>query len=1018
MLNATYLINALDYNHSSNWVDIDRVSVALDDAWKVAGVKGFYTVETSPEDHRFFRKQKVVYIAEALDALDARRIHKSLWNVSDAPFLIVVLPNQIRIYSCFTFNKAGDSDLLTINSNDLNVILESLAEFKAANIDSGDIWLALGRKIDVEQKVDRHLLSSLGKLSLNLIHDRGLSPIVAHSLIGKYIYIRYLRDRGIITDSWLSSVNISIDSVLGVNTDVKALVKLTDALQARFSGQIFPIDFNRMDAPTDNDVSFVASVFRGDDENRLSFGFDLYDFSYIPIEMLSSVYEQFLHIEDVADLAGAFYTPEPLADYLISELNHFNRLSSSFKILDPSCGSGVFLVLCYRRLINLVMHKKGGNLSPDELKEILENSIYGVERNREACYVTEFSLILMLLNFVDPPDLQKNQNFKFPELHNKRIFESDFFDDKSKFWRQNFKFDWIIGNPPWIEIEQNSDEINSRYVVKWIKENISERTVVRYRTSEAFLWRCGDLVKSTGYIGLLIQSSSLTNQQSDKFRSKFFSSNRIYKVTNFSNLSYILFAGRAQEPTASIIYQPNNILSEQELANRDRWQILHFGPLVANQTMLRSQKNKQSWTIPITESEITYINYSDIENGDILYWKLALWGTSRDHFVLSEVKRLMPRNLSELCEVRGWNLALGLQLRDDSDSGKNLLLSNLVGKKILNHKLLRKSKNKYTIEDEVLEINQKAFVRKRGGYAGLSTISAPHLVLGFNANFYSDVDFILQHPIPALSAPIEDADFLKALSVYMNSFLARYILFFTSPTWGAGRTSFNKLDAENLPVPNLTETQISDLSVLFDDISTSEQGFMDSRHLDSISIERRFMNILGIPEYISQIVMEFFDYRIKFNKGKVPSFIHAQPTRKDIERYTKILIEEINDYLPIIEKIDVYIENNYIACAIAFADTHHNGSVSIHEGTLDSDLSSQIRSAISFGGSQWIYTQKSIKIFLPEKFIFIKPKKKSEWLITSAMNDADEIINEMIHHASLNSAPGTGIHSEASESHD
>lgn len=1015
-MNAANLINALDYNHSPNWNDIETVSVALDDAWKVSGVKGFYTVETSPENHKFFRKQKVVYVAEASDAMDARRIHKSLWNVSDAPFLIVVLPNQIRIYSCFTYNKTGDSDLLTIDSNDLNVILEALAEFKAANIDSGDIWLALGKKIDVQQKVDRHLLASLGKLSLNLIHERGLSPIVAHSLIGKYIYIRYLRDRGIITDSWLSSVNISIDRVLGVNTDVKDLVKLTDALQTRFSGQIFPIDFNRMDAPTDNDVSFVASVFRGDHENRLSFGFDLYDFSYIPIEMLSSIYEQFLHIEDVADLAGAFYTPEPLADYLISELNHFSRLSNGFKILDPSCGSGVFLVLCYRRLINLSMHQKGRNLSPGELKAILEESIYGVERNREACYVTEFSLILMLLNFIDPPDLHKNQDFKFPELHNKRIFESDFFDNNSKFWRQNLKFDWIIGNPPWIEIEQNSDEINSRHVVKWIKENADHRTVARYRTSEAFLWRCGDVVKRTGYIGLLIQASSLTNQQSDKFRSTFFSYNRVHKVTNFSNLSYILFAGRAQEPTASIVYQPNNTLSEKELANRDRWQILHFGPLVANQAMLWNQKNKQSWTITITESEISYINYKDIENGDILYWKLALWGTSRDHFVLSEIRRLMPHNLSELCEIRGWNLALGLQLRGDSDSGKNLLVSELEGKKILNHKLLHKSKNRYTIPIEALETNQKPFVRKRGGYAGLGTIAAPHLVLGFNASYYSDIDFILHHPVPALSASAEDTNYLKALSIYMNSFLARYILFFTSPTWGASRTSFNKLDAENLPVPDFTAAQILELSDLFDNISDTEQGYMHDAHLDTTEIEQKFVKILGIPIYISQIVTEFFEYRIKYNKGKVPSFVNLQPTRKDIERYAKTLLEELNDYIPIIENIDVYRENNYIACAISFTDIRQNSAFNIHDGMMDPNISEQITSAMSFRGSQWVYTQKSIKIFLPEKFIFIKPNKKYEWLITSAMNDADEIINEMIHHASLHSESGSFTHAEGSAS--
>src|SRR5258708_37826003 len=78
------------------------------------------------------------------------------------------------------------------------------------------------------------------------------------------------------------------------------------------------------------------------------FVFRAYDFAYIPIEILSEVYEQF--IED-SKKKGAIYTPEILADYLLSEVNTVKPLTEETKILDPACGSGVFLVLAYRRLI-------------------------------------------------------------------------------------------------------------------------------------------------------------------------------------------------------------------------------------------------------------------------------------------------------------------------------------------------------------------------------------------------------------------------------------------------------------------------------------------------------------------------------------------------------------------------------------------------------------------------------------------------------------------------------------------
>ena len=97
------------------------------------------------------------------------------------------------------------------------------------------------------------------------------------------------------------------------------------------------------------------------------------------------------------------------------------------KILDPCCGSGIFLVLTYRYLIELELQKQQKkNLKPNELKQIMEESIHGIEINLEACYVTEFSLVLILLNYVEPPDLDKYGEFKFPNLHGKTYLKEIF----------------------------------------------------------------------------------------------------------------------------------------------------------------------------------------------------------------------------------------------------------------------------------------------------------------------------------------------------------------------------------------------------------------------------------------------------------------------------------------------------------------------------------------------------------------------------------------------------------------
>jgi type II restriction/modification system DNA methylase subunit YeeA len=63
------------------------------------------------------------------------------------------------------------------------------------------------------------------------------------------------------------------------------------------------------------------------------------------------------------------------------------------RVLDPSCGSGAFLVQCYRRLIEKeLVKRKGDKIRPVELREFLQDHIFGIDRDEDACQVTELSL--------------------------------------------------------------------------------------------------------------------------------------------------------------------------------------------------------------------------------------------------------------------------------------------------------------------------------------------------------------------------------------------------------------------------------------------------------------------------------------------------------------------------------------------------------------------------------------------------------------------------------------------------
>src|ERR1039457_6445422 len=113
--------------------------------------------------------------------------------------------------------------------------------------------------------------------------------------------------------------------------------------------------------------------------------FDAYDFSYIPIETLSVIYQQFLHAAEYAHgrsegrERGAYYTPVPLAHFILDTLDRRKPLKEGMRVLDPACGSGVFLVQCYRKLIESRIRQHHGVVpAPEELSSLLTRHLFGI----------------------------------------------------------------------------------------------------------------------------------------------------------------------------------------------------------------------------------------------------------------------------------------------------------------------------------------------------------------------------------------------------------------------------------------------------------------------------------------------------------------------------------------------------------------------------------------------------------------------------------------------------------------
>ena len=378
-----------------------------------AGVKGSYFFRTSPEQKAF---RPAVHVAEA-DTLDsARAIHRKLWNQGVNPFLIIVLPGQVRVFTGFAFDpdrpEVGQVTGALPTNVGITRIIEALSSFTADAINRGEIWQREAGHLGADQRVDTTLLRNLESLG-EVLQQQPYSLLseTSHALIGKFVYLSYLRARDILSDKWLKDeakvepTTVFNGEVFAADITLESFRKLVRAVENKFNGKVFPIAWGSQHAPRANAIRTVAHVFAGEKvTGQMHLSFKAYDFASIPVEFISSIYEQFLHAKDVEkgdpdkldvqssgdeasdpEKRGAHYTPEPLADYLVSEVNSIKPLWLGMKVLDCCCGSGIFLVIAYRRLVELECDRqKRAALNAGELKTLLVNSIYAVERNRTA----------------------------------------------------------------------------------------------------------------------------------------------------------------------------------------------------------------------------------------------------------------------------------------------------------------------------------------------------------------------------------------------------------------------------------------------------------------------------------------------------------------------------------------------------------------------------------------------------------------------------------------------------------
>lgn len=964
----------------------------------------------------------VVYVFETELDSTAKEIHRLVWNQNLVPFVVIASSSTIRVYPGFAYSHDEDKSLLSVPAETASV-LGQLAAFSATAIDDGVVWREWGHAADPAGRADESLLRDLMALDGRL-QEEGLDRVASHGLIGKFVYLRYLRDRDILSDRKLVKWEIAPDDVFSRNATLKGFRALNTQLQDWLNGSVFRLGDEALANVSQAQLRLVAGVFCGDSPaGQMHLDFRAYDFSHIPIETLSCVYEQFLHDTEDSDgqtrgkTLGAYYTPIPLADYLVSELERKRPLKEGMKVLDPSCGSGVFLVQCYRRLIEKKMRSEKRRLKTSELRTLLTDHIFGIDRDDDACRVAELSLILTLLDYVNPPDLE-NTPFKLPSLRGANIFREDFFDANGD-WHQRFsetQFDWLVGNPPWAEVKGEPAPEHDHFPVwKWMTDHKTSHPTGGNQIAEAFLWRTSSHLTTTGVAGLLVPAMTWFKKESVGFRREFFAQRQIWCLANFANLAYVLFAGRAESPASAVFFQSKT--------PSDDHSIITFAPFVAEQVANRPQKaNKRSvtWNIVVNGSEMREVQNNVASAGHGLTWKLAMWGSTKDSRLLARVCQKACR-FDYFCSEHSLNAHQGFEVRPCSSeaSAEVERRDDLVGKKKALFTKLKGVRRVFSLPPEAVGriTRTEAFVRKRGGFAGLDVSEPPHILVDASRRFALFLDEFVAVPSRqvGVAGPENKAKLLRALSLYLSSDFCTYHQFFASPQWGV---DMNRADLEALkelpvPLPQLSASEMDEwcelqrelASLSAKRVTTVLWSHSDEDRFNALlaEINSRVFKLLGLRTTERWLVEDFVRLNLELNKGKVTHEAMRRPTHEEVGLYLATLRDCLDGFLTASRGFRHRIEAISGTESALISISLQQSTTPIPARMLAADQAEArtlltLRDRLRQKHSQWLYFDRALKIYDRRQGVLcqFKPLQRLHWTRRQAVLDADEIIAETL----------------------
>jgi predicted type IV restriction endonuclease len=447
---------------------------------------------------------------------------------------------EIRLYHTHVRNPEDGLifslkyDELVDSISDLDVLSKERVELGTLNSlklkrDRSPIEIEL---TSVLKKIRKQLQETI--VQKNNLSETNLRLIV-QSLIDRLVVLRVAEDREIIGSDTLR-LKCSSWKDSGMGELYPEINVLFNQFHSQFGTKVFGkplLDDKKKELSLDSAILF-------DVINQLY----SYNFDEINADVLGNVYENFLTVQlmelksghfQIVDSSrqrrslGAYYTPHYLIEFIVDKTLRpiLDKCQvpedvEKIKVCDPSCGSGSFLIQVfdlfkkwYEQYNSNILSEPGRidsyadpRIVHDIGNRILENNIFGVDIDPQACEIASINLLLKALK----------KDSKIPDILDKiiRNGNSQITGNESEFlsldenvqqqmkafdWKKEFpgiKFDVIVGNPPYFKIKSNDKNKISDHYEKMASPGSSPNMAL------LFLSKSEELLSTNGKIGLVL----------------------------------------------------------------------------------------------------------------------------------------------------------------------------------------------------------------------------------------------------------------------------------------------------------------------------------------------------------------------------------------------------------------------------------------------------------------------------------------------------------------------------------